>query len=677
MAFNERINLLINVVADRANTAVGQLKTNLAQADTSFGKMKVASSAAWDGLKQHAAVGALAIGTAIVGFATKAVGDFQKVALGAGQLASSLGITTEEASRLQETADDLGIGVAAVERGIGRMNREIENSPEKFANIGASIQKTKDGTTDVTETFLGVIEALNGIEDPAKRAVAAQGLLGKGWQEMSRIIALGADDLREKLASVEDAKIATPEQVEQAEELRDKADELRGKVESLSLELGQELVPVLTDLADVAIAASGAVGKLKDVMTFGGDSDNMFPTLLTTIVDLYGQLQFHFGVLRDTVTGGGPEITATFVDWADEMDNATGGAEKNVRQMQAMATQQGRVNDVISQGAGTAASYTELERRKAEAIEGTNEKLRESVEAYQASANAQLAATDAGFAMREAQRTQADEIDRLNEMIAANSDANAENNVTQRELEAQYDNVAQATIRASEAEVENTRQAGLAMGVELNHQDALDQTNRSLLGKVATLNGPEKQAVLEHIARINGIPLSKVSEILANTDPANLEEQIGKLNNVSVTRTAAINADVNEQSARNAEARLNQIAREREAHIRILVSKDEQDNTGGSGLMVASGNGTFTSSNIGGFTSSGTGGPEPAPRRPPPGQTDGRGTGTGGGYTTRFPPIVTTQGGEMGTTVINVRAPVIDERTVRRLERLWARRNGS
>ena len=107
---DNKIRVLIDVVADRAASSLKNFKTDLADTEGAFGKMQVAGGGAMDFIKGHAANMAMAAGAALVGFAAKAVGEFQALALEAGKFADATGIAVEDASRWIEVGGDLGVG---------------------------------------------------------------------------------------------------------------------------------------------------------------------------------------------------------------------------------------------------------------------------------------------------------------------------------------------------------------------------------------------------------------------------------------------------------------------------------------------------------------------------------------------------------------------------------------
>ena len=357
MAFREVIHLLIDLDSSGATSNVGRLRAELGNTEGAFNKLRVGAAGAFDIVKQHALMAGTAAAAAIAAFAVDAIGDFQKTALGAGQLASSLGVTTEEASRLQEVAVDLGIGVSTVEKGIGRMNREIANSPEKFDAIGAAIARNRDGTVNVTQTFLNVVDALNKIPDPTRRAAAAQEILGRGWQDMSRLITMGADGVAAALQDVESAKIMTPAQVRQAEQFRDTMDELRGIGESVSIVVGSELVDAFNDLATVADSLKGPIKEVRDELERFEDVPgfDQLASKIKAVVMPAGLLREgldRVATALDAVTGSS-EITAsvwdTGTDAATGLDDATADLDDTLRTnldtIKLVAEAQGRANE--------------------------------------------------------------------------------------------------------------------------------------------------------------------------------------------------------------------------------------------------------------------------------------------------------------------------------------------
>lgn len=233
-----------------AEAAFMNFRKEVGNAQGTMGKFKAGSKAVFDGIQANAATFATAAAGAFVTFAAQGVTAFQELALGADKFAGATGLAVEEASRLMEVAGDLGIEAGTVETAIGKMNQNLGKSPDLFEELGVQVEYAKDGTVDANETFLNVIDRLNGIKDPATKARVATQLLGKGWRDMSNLIQMGSDDLRRSLASVSDAKVISPEEAERARKFRDNMDNLKDTVEDLSLQIGEVLVPALSDAVE-------------------------------------------------------------------------------------------------------------------------------------------------------------------------------------------------------------------------------------------------------------------------------------------------------------------------------------------------------------------------------------------------------------------------------------------
>ena len=517
-----------------------------------------------------------AAGTAVAGFAVKSVKDFQSTALGAGQLSASLGITTQEASRLQEVALDLGIGVSTVERGIGRMNREVANSPEKFAAIRAEIAKTESGATDVTQTFLNVIDALHGIPDPAQRAAAAQAILGRGWQDLSRLIAAGADDLTAKLASVEAAKIMTPEQVEQAERFRDVMDELGGVAESVSLMIGEKLVPALTDMGEALKSLEGPLGVVKsgfDFMTGSGPGKWVYENIAP-----WKQFQTRLEGVKNVIG----DVSDAFTSDMEGSFDPEPLKRYNANLSLVAITLGSAAGAVKALGDNTAGATTHAAQEHADMLIYEANAARDAANRSAAlKTQLELAATAEDTATAAAQA----HVTALQDLAAAHdeqvggfrsaADAAIDLAESQKRVmevagdeEATTNDLVTAVRDAADGQVALKAAHLQSQGATLGALGALDSFNQSLLTQASQLQGPQRQAVMDYIARVNGIPAKKASEILALIDQGKLTEARQKLDDTSKARDAAVIARAETAAAH---AALDELERPRYATLSINV----------------------------------------------------------------------------------------------------------
>ena len=264
-----------------AKAAFGNFKTSVANAEGGLNKFKAGSKSVMDSVSANAASFAIAGGIAFGKFAYDGVKAFQDLALGAEKFATATGLAIEDASRYMEAAGDIGVPIDAVESAIGKLNRTIGADPDKVRNLGVDLVYLKDGSLDVNETFLNTIDRLKKIKDPAEKAKVAAQLLGKGWQSMSTLIEMGADDLKKSLDGVSESKVIDPDELKKAKELRDVIDTLKDKVQDLSLSIGKSLVPALGGLGEVIDAGLKVRNVFKSIPGATWMSENLTPLALT------------------------------------------------------------------------------------------------------------------------------------------------------------------------------------------------------------------------------------------------------------------------------------------------------------------------------------------------------------------------------------------------------------
>jgi len=289
-----------------AQAAFSNFKTSVAGAEGGMNKFKAGAGAALDAVKANAASFAIAGGAALVSFAAQGVKAFQELALGAEKFSTATGLAIEDASRYMEVAGDIGIPIDAVSTAIGRLNKTIGEDPDKVRNLGVDLVYLADGSVDVNATFLNTIDLIKKIKDPTEKARVAALLLGKGWQSMSTLIEMGANDLSKALGNVSDSQVINPAELKKAKEFRDTMDDFGDTAKDLSIALGQFLIPILTDII-----------KLVDVMTTGiGDTWNYLQRKWdqTYFSSVWDDISDTAGMVVDDILTGFSDIWGMFSD---------------------------------------------------------------------------------------------------------------------------------------------------------------------------------------------------------------------------------------------------------------------------------------------------------------------------------------------------------------------------
>jgi hypothetical protein len=248
-----------------AQGAFDNFRTKVGEADGSLNKLKAGGAAVFDGIKANAASMAAGAGAAIAGFALKAIGDFQDLALEVDKFSNSTGLAAEEASRWIEAAGDIGVESETLISAFNKLNRSIGEGRKEFAELGIEVVKTADGATDVNATFLKTVDALGKVNDPAQRARLATQLLGKSWTELSELVEMGADELTTALEDVGDAKIIDEREIQKAKDLRDA---LGDAIEEFTIAVGVTLAPILTKFTEQLASIAGHADTVGRIFNF-------------------------------------------------------------------------------------------------------------------------------------------------------------------------------------------------------------------------------------------------------------------------------------------------------------------------------------------------------------------------------------------------------------------------
>lgn len=228
-----------------------------------------AAGSALDGVTGKLSVGiptaAGAAAGAIAAFALDGARDFVETAKSAQNLATTMGGTTEQSSRWLEVLRPLGVELGDAQDIFGNMASLVQSNDAAFAQLGVSIARAEDGTVDMNETTIRVVEALGRVKDGSERAALAQKLFGEqGSRQFTPLIGK-ADELRDSLNGVSGAFVITEAEAKKAGETEADFRELTAAIREMKLELGQALL----DFKDFAQGLGRKGAKVNDALGIG------------------------------------------------------------------------------------------------------------------------------------------------------------------------------------------------------------------------------------------------------------------------------------------------------------------------------------------------------------------------------------------------------------------------
>ena len=486
---------------------------------------------------------------AAAGLAGAAVFDlaqgFADAAVEARVTADLTGASIEDASRLQAVWKQSGADINDLNDVLLQMNGVLQTSPDLARQIGVNL---KDGA-DVGSRFVEVVGKIQsstlGASDKAQ--LMSQMFGEEGVRQVAKLTASIDGPLSQAIEDVSESQIISEEEEARAKRLTEQTRKLNTEWQNLKMTLGEAFVgPVTTSIEKTLAPLEG----LKAVL--GGDWSRVFDTSGTD-------------AWRASLEGGVAALEAA--DFAGgEFGRKVGPAIEGASI--AMAGMTGAVEegaDAIKEADENTASYGRSIRETAEAA-------RDLMNAEQEAADTRRAMVDAEFAYRDAQRDVVTAIEDTSKALEESAPATLAG-------AAALDEFAQTTAAAADAAVAWQAEQLATSGATQSAADAQSAWNADMLNSARNLSGPMRQAIVDYIAKINGIPPEKVSEILANPDYVTIDAANAAIDKAAADETARITAEAETaQAARE----LDEIAaRKRTAVIQATVAYRENVRLGG------------------------------------------------------------------------------------------------
>ena len=230
----------------RAKTAFGNIGKGAGALGRSLGALAVAAGAA---------------------FTASAVQGALDYAASIGEVAEQVGVTTRTLQTFRYAGTQVNLTSEEVEKGLARLTRSIGEGNKAFADLGIRL-RNEDGSLRSTEAVLfDVADAIQGIDDPAKRAAVAVDIFGKAGQKMLPLLSQGAEGLRKFYTEADAAgAVLSDELISQADIAADSIARFKQVMQVSFAKAVSQNVAAVDSLADalgrMVVAAVNAIGYL-------------------------------------------------------------------------------------------------------------------------------------------------------------------------------------------------------------------------------------------------------------------------------------------------------------------------------------------------------------------------------------------------------------------------------
>ena len=197
-----------------------------------------------------------AVGSAVTGVATKVASfamsganDFADWASQVAGLQKTMGGTTEDASRLSYQAKILGVDSGALSTGMRFLAKDVAGGGKGLAALGISTKDASGHIKSMPELLKEVSAKIQSIPPGAERTAAILKIFGKSGMALTPILTANASQMNDlgkesdQLGYTLDSG-ATKAVKQHAIEQR----ELKARLDAVKMQLGNALIPVLSDL---------------------------------------------------------------------------------------------------------------------------------------------------------------------------------------------------------------------------------------------------------------------------------------------------------------------------------------------------------------------------------------------------------------------------------------------
>lgn len=147
-------------------------------------------------------------------------------AIAVGNMARALGTTTEEASRLKEVADDVGISVSALTTSFKLAQKD-------------GFQPSIDGLAQMSDEYLALAPGVERTQFLLDR-------FGRSGEEMGKLLDKGSQAIRENVAAIEKSLLVTEKAYEQARQYQVSVDSLNDSWDAFTYQVAPPLISAAT-----------------------------------------------------------------------------------------------------------------------------------------------------------------------------------------------------------------------------------------------------------------------------------------------------------------------------------------------------------------------------------------------------------------------------------------------
>jgi hypothetical protein len=225
-------------------------------------------------------------------------------------LSKALGISSEEASKLNVAIKSVGISADTYAGVNMRLTRQLKSNEEGLKAMGVVTRDANGDLLNGQAIMSSAVEALKGYKEGTDRNLAAQALFGRGAAEATALMKLNNEVMENaKVKAEELGLVIGPQQAGEMKVYKEAMEQVGLVMDGIQNAIGRALIPVLTELAEMF--ASTGPARVKVMAVVMENLADIFRIVINTAIDLKDIVADCFSAIGDAIGGGaGRGITA-------------------------------------------------------------------------------------------------------------------------------------------------------------------------------------------------------------------------------------------------------------------------------------------------------------------------------------------------------------------------------
>ena len=540
-----RITTLIDFQTGKASSSLAGIRKQMAEATTLSGKFKAGWSGAMNALgsSTEAQIGIVGAGAGMMVKSIQAASDLNEsinaVNVAYGENADAvlkLGEDSATAFGLSQNAfNGLAVQFSSFAKKVGAGTGQspaavVEDLTTRVADF-ASVMNL-----DVNEAATVFMSTLSGETEPIRRfgkdvsaAAVEQYALAKGLitskSELTETIKVQA---RYGLLMDQTADTAGDFKNTQ-DSLANSTRVLKAQFEDLKATVGNEFLPMVAETTSTVSKLAGMFEKLRSSSIGASKPVRDLFTIMEMGINPIKFVNWHINEFKtrvNAVFGPAKSLNENLVEQAEAALNLGEAYSNLTPKVEGYDGASGRAATRMAQLEGVTGDVTRAQNIVADAISNATDAAEAQKIAVKELRDEHRAAADQLYDLHDAELA-------YDEAVQSATDALADEDTSLKEARQSIEGVAQAADEMASQMVTN-------QGISLDSVAGQKAWTQAMLETANTLSGPMREEVLNHIARVTGIPREVITDIAANLDDRSYEDVERELEYLTRQRFARI-----------------------------------------------------------------------------------------------------------------------------------------